>query len=182
MEAIGKIRDIKPSELELMLDWRNAPQVRRNMYNQHIIGLSEHLIWWRNTAGSLDKKYFMYERGGLPAGIVGFTDIDQRNKNTSWAFYSSPEAPQGTGSRMEYLALNYAFEELHLHKVSCEVLAFNSSVIKLHEKFGFSIEGVFREHYKIDDEYVDIYRLGLMCGEWSERSGKMLERLMRMAG
>lgn len=41
---------------------------------------------------------------------------------------------------MEYLALEYAFKDMGLHKLFCEVLAFNAPVIKLHQKFGFKIE------------------------------------------
>src|SRR5690554_5898380 len=118
-----------------MLSWRNHPAVRANMYTRHPISRNEHLAWWKNTAGRDDCAYFMYERVGTPLGIVGFTELDRTNANCSWAFYASPEAPRGTGSRMEYLALEYAFGTLRLHKLYCEVLAFNSGVITLHQKF-----------------------------------------------
>ena len=81
-------------------------------------------------------------------GIVGFTNIDERNQNCSWAFYAAPVAPKGTGSRMEFSPWKMAFQELNVHKMYCEVLGFNTPVIKLHQKFGFEREGIFREQHR----------------------------------
>ena len=165
-KKIGLLRPIADSELELMLSWRNVPKVRENMYKTHEISLSEHLEWWQRVSSSETQRYFIYEFSGQPLGVVGFTDIDFVNKNSFWAFYAAPSAPRGTGSRMELLALDYAFKDLRINKLICEVLAFNTSVIKLHQKFGFKIEGVLRNQYYRGDEFIDIYRLGILMSEW----------------
>ena len=180
MEQFGILRPIKDSELELMLSWRNAPVVRENMYTSHEISLTEHMAWWARIRESESQQYFMYEFQGKPLGIVGFTDIDRSNRNSSWAFYASPEAPKGNGSRMEILALYYAFNKLMLHKLCCEVLAFNTPVVKMHEKFGFKVEGVLRDQYHRDGQYIDVYRLGLLSTEWSEVRDGMTSKLSRI--
>lgn len=166
MNSLGLLRPIANSELELMRSWRNAPKIRANMYTRHEISVEEHLVWWEQTQAKENQKYFMYEYEGKPAGIVGLTFIDYINSNCCWAFYAAPEAPKGTGVRMEYLTLEYVFNDLKLYKMYCEVLAFNTPVIKLHQKFGFQVEGIFREHHKVDGKYIDIYRLGLLLSEW----------------
>lgn len=181
-KKLGCLRDINENELKLMLSWRNEPAVRQNMYTRHIISLDEHMRWWERARESDACKYFMYEFQGLAQGIVGFSQIDQENRNASWAFYAAPEAPRGTGSRMEMLALDYAFGALNLHKLCCEVLAFNDGVIRLHQKFGFHVEGILREQHKVDGEFVDIYCLGLLATEWSEKRDLMVERILRMLG
>lgn len=180
-EQFGMLRPIKDSELELMLSWRNAPAVRENMYTTHEISLAEHVAWWERTNSSDHQHYFMYEFEGQALGIVGFTDLDRGNQNSSWAFYASPNAPKGTGSRMELLALDYAFNELGLHKLSCEVLAFNMPVIKLHEKFGFKVEGILRDQYHREGTFIDIYRLGLLASEWTEVRNVMISKLSRIS-
>lgn len=176
-ENIGFFREVSENELELMLSWRNAPTVRANMYTRHEISLDEHLSWWGNVKERQDQKYFMYVFQSEPAGIVGFNNIDSINKNSSWAFYSSPAAPKGTGSRMEFLALEYAFNSMKLNKLCCEVLAFNMPVIKLHEKFGFKVEGVFREQHMVDGVYVDVVRLGILAPEWHAKRAALLEKI-----
>jgi UDP-4-amino-4,6-dideoxy-N-acetyl-beta-L-altrosamine N-acetyltransferase len=178
---LGKLRTIMSDELALMLSWRNAPAVRLNMYTSHEISLEEHLGWWEKIRSQTDQKYFMYEHQGSPLGIVSFNGISSINQNSYWAFYASPEAAKGTGSRMEYLALEHAFSEIGLHKLSCEVIAFNTSVIKLHEKFGFKIEGVLRDQHKANANFFDVYRLGILRSEWQAIRDAMLIRLLQLS-
>lgn len=176
MQPMGKLRAIQESEVELMRQWRNTPSIRKNMYTRQEIGETEHLAWWERLKQREDQRYFMYESQGEPLGVVAFVSIDPLSSNASWAFYASPDAPRGTGSRMEFLALDYAFTDLCLHKLYCEVLAFNEAVIRLHEKFGFSVEGVFREHHKVDQAYVDIYRLGILNSEWEQKRQELADK------
>ena len=181
VSKLGILRAIQSDELELMLAWRNAPGVRANMYNRQVISLDEHLAWWRRTQGRTDQLYLMYEFEGAPLGIVAFNGIDTINLNSEWAFYASPEARKGTGSRMEFLALEYAFFELQLHKLCCEVLAFNSHVIKLHQKFGFEVEGILREQHLHDRHFVDIFRLGMLATKWHEGREVVLAKLLQLS-
>ena len=181
MSKLGCLRAIRPEELELMLSWRNAPGVRANMYTRHEISLIEHLAWWERIQTGADQQYFMYEFQGTPFGIVAFNGIDETHQNSSWAFYASPEAMKGTGGRMEYLALEHAFNGIRLHKLCCEVLAFNVPVIRLHEKFGFKVEGILREQHKMDDAFVDVYRLGMLASEWATKRDQMLSKLLQLS-
>ncbi len=118
-----------------------------------------------------------FVQAGVPLGVVGFVGIDLGNQKSSWAFYASRTAPRGTGSRMEYLALEFAFSKLGLNKLYCEVLAFNAAVIKLHQKFGFSVEGVLREQCLLERKFIDVYMLGLLAREWAGQRKVMLEKL-----
>lgn len=177
MKQLGILRNIADDELELMRAWRNEPAVRANMYTQHEISAQEHLTWWSKTKDRIDQKYFMYEMAGTPIGIAAFNGINSQNENSAWAFYASPTAPKGTGSRMEFLMLDYAFNTMKLHKLYCEVLAFNTAVIKLHEKFGFKVEGIFKEQHKVNEVFVDTYRLGILAGEWEEHRQAIFAKL-----
>lgn len=151
------------------------------MYSTHEIPLNEHLAWWSRIKESDRHRYFMYEHQNQPLGIVAFVDIDPDNLNSSWAFYAAPCAPKGIGSRMEALALDYAFNELSLHKLYCEVLAFNEAVINLHQKFAFKIEGTLRDQYRRDGQYIDIYRLGLLSKEWAAVRDQMHARISQFS-
>ena len=178
---IGILRPIGDEEVELMRSWRNAPSVRQNMYTRHEIAPEEHRQWWARMQASPKHRYFMYEYESEPSGIVGFTDIDEINANATWAFYSRPNSAKGTGSRMEFLALDYAFGPLALHKLEGEVLAFNKPVIALHQKFGFLVEGVLREHHKVGEKFVDVYRIGILKDEWWAQRSLMEESLLRFS-
>tara|TARA_R110002020_G_scaffold20990_12_gene70999 strand:- start:1868 stop:2416 length:549 start_codon:yes stop_codon:yes gene_type:complete len=166
MSEFGKLRVIVENDLELMRSWRNIPNVRANMYTQHEITQEEHLAWWQRVNNSCENLYLMYELNSLPAGVVYFNKIDRSSNNAAWGFYAAPNAPRGTGTKMEFLALDYAFKKLELHKLYCEVLEYNSPVIKLHGKFGFKQEGIFKQQFRCDEKYLNVYRLGILCSEW----------------
>ena len=176
-----QIRSMAEEDLTMVLAWRNHPEVRRFMFTQHEISLAEHLAWWSRIQASADDQYLMYEYQSAPLGIIAFNGINGTDHNASWAFYASPEAPMGTGSRMEYLALEHAFSGIRLHKLCCEVLAFNAPVIKLHEKFGFKVECIFREQHRMENSKVDVYRLGMLALEWHNRRGAMLSRILHFS-
>lgn len=164
---LGTLKPIAPSELELMRSWRNAPAVRKNMYTTHEISAEEHMSWWSRIQDRKDCEYFMYYLDESPEGVVGFTQIDSIHRHAFWAFYAAPEARKGTGGRMEYLALEHAFSALKLNKLNCEVLSFNLPVIKLHQKFGFLEEGIFRSHHRVDGEWADVHRLAIFSDQWA---------------
>jgi UDP-4-amino-4,6-dideoxy-N-acetyl-beta-L-altrosamine N-acetyltransferase len=161
-----------------MRTWRNASGVRANMYTQHEISTEEHLAWWQRTCQNAGHQYFMYVYNTAPTGIASLNGIDRDSLCSSWAFYVSPDAPRGSGSRLEFLMLDHAFATLGLNKLHCEVLAFNTAVIKMHQKFGFREEGIFRHQYKNGDRFVDIHRLGILAEEWNAMRQDMHERLL----
>lgn len=170
----GRLRAATDDDQIIVRTWRNVPAVREKMYTFHEISEEEHQRWWERTKTDSNNQYFIYEYCNVPMGVVSFNNIDKQNGNASWAFYASPDAERGTGSRMEFLALDHAFFGLKLRKLSCEVLDFNTSVIKLHKKFGFVEEGIFRQHYQRDGQFYDIHRLGILAREWTDRRNDML--------
>jgi UDP-4-amino-4,6-dideoxy-N-acetyl-beta-L-altrosamine N-acetyltransferase len=165
------------NDLELILEWRNAPEVRSNMYTRHEISLDEHRAWFERVNQDDSKVYFLVKLNDEPVGVVGFSEINLVYRVATWAFYASPFAPRGTGSLMEYHALEYAFEELNLHKLRCEVLGFNQVVVKLHKKFGFVEEGVLRDAFYDGQSYHNIIHLGIFSQEWKDVKGELKTKL-----
>ena len=168
LENVGRLRSVNDDDLDLMLRWRNAPNVRQNMYSQDEIARADHLAWWERIKNSDHDAYFMFEHDGVPLGVVSFNEIDLKNSCASWAFYASPDAPKGTGSRMETMALEYVFSVLKLNKLNCEVLESNTPVVGLHKKFGFEEEGFFRDHRRVGTEFVNVRRLAMRATQWAK--------------
>jgi RimJ/RimL family protein N-acetyltransferase len=64
------------------------------------------------------------------------------------------------------LALNFAFEELNMHRVQLTVFQYNERAVALYEKLGFQKEGVYREFLHRDGKRYDMYLYGLLRSEW----------------
>lgn len=163
-----ELTPVSGDDLSMILEWRNAPEVRANMYTSHEITYEEHYAWFEKVKTDKSKAYFIAHINGQPVGVIGFSEINLVPGIATWAFYASPNAPRGCGSLMEYYALEYAFTDLKLHKLRCEVLGFNHVVVKLHKKFGFVEEGRLREAFYDGSEYQDIIHLGILSHEWKD--------------
>jgi UDP-4-amino-4,6-dideoxy-N-acetyl-beta-L-altrosamine N-acetyltransferase len=162
----GRLRPMVETDLDMVLAWRNQEPVRRNMYTYHEIQADEHARWWAAKSVDPQTRLMIFERDDEPIGFVSITDYTGEGGTAMWAFYAGANAPKGTGRLMEYHALRAAFEELKVRKLSCEVLSFNQPVIGMHQRYGFALEGIFREAYVRDGEPYDVYRLSLLAADW----------------
>ncbi len=171
------LRPMSELDLKMVLEWRNNPAVRENMYTTHEISMAEHIAWWQKTQDASSAKYFIYERDNEPLGVVAFTEIEALSRRASWAFYASPNAPKGTGTLMEIEALSTAFAVLKLRKLSCEVLRHNERVINLHKKFGFQVEGIFRRHHLTSNGLEDVIRLSMFASDWEKYLKKQCDEI-----
>lgn len=163
------LRAINATDKDLVLEWRNRPEIRVNMYTSHLISKVEHERWFCAAMVDQSKRLLMcVDDNDEPVGVIIFSDINVEHRTATWAFYSGNVGRRGVGSAMEVLALDYAFGELALEKLNCEVLSFNMPVVDFHRKHGFRIEGVFRSHYVRDGGRHDVYRLALFRKSWLE--------------
>jgi UDP-4-amino-4,6-dideoxy-N-acetyl-beta-L-altrosamine N-acetyltransferase len=157
-------------DLGEVLSWRNLPQVRNYMKTNHIITEEEHYSWWERVRGHPDMRYLIAEDWGKMKGVVSFSSINHYHGTGSWAFYIGvSERRRGMGSLLEFIALDYAFRDIGLRKLCCEVLSNNPAVVKLHQRFGFQIEGSLRAQFVRDDQLLDLVQLAMFRVEWEER-------------
>jgi UDP-4-amino-4,6-dideoxy-N-acetyl-beta-L-altrosamine N-acetyltransferase len=178
MDAI--LRKMREADLVMVRDWRNREDVRKFMYTQHEISMKEHQNWWNNMSKRTDNVQLIFEYKGQACAVVSFSELSQNNKNASWAFYLGDSAKRGIGSLVEFEALEYAFNILNLHKLKCEVLALNDTVIKMHKKYGFKEEGYFIDEYLYDFDFIDIYRLATFNADWQKTKKIISTKLDRI--
>ena len=73
---------------------------------------------------------------------------------------------KGYGSDATQLMLRYCFHELNLHRVSLQVLGYNTRAVKAYEKCGFVKEGVQRQAIKRDGQRWDVLNYAILYDEW----------------
>jgi UDP-4-amino-4,6-dideoxy-N-acetyl-beta-L-altrosamine N-acetyltransferase len=185
LDAI-QLRPLDAGDCERVREWRNSDHVRRGMYTDHVIQVDEHDAWIARALASQNARFLIAELDGIPVGFVSFTSITPQpplaGATSDWAFYiGEPWTPRGVGSCMEVRALDHAFEVLHVRKLSCEVLESNIAVVRMHEKFGFSEEGLFRKHVLKNGQPEDVHRLALFADEWRRnRTAILSTRIEKM--
>jgi RimJ/RimL family protein N-acetyltransferase len=72
---------------------------------------------------------------------------------------------RGYGREAVDLLLDFAFEDLNLHRVELTVLEGNEPAMKTYLSAGFAREGVMRQAAHIDGRYVDVVFMGVLRDE-----------------
>lgn len=152
-------------DLPMVLSWRNHPDVRRFMFNQHEISLQEHTAWFTQVIQDQSKDLLIVEESSAPIGYVQFSHVELGGISY-WGFYVRPGASKGTGQKLGNAALEHAFGQLQLHKVCGQVIATNQASIKFHERLGFKREAEFEDQKRINNEYHTLIFYGLLADEW----------------
>ncbi|WDV45732.1 UDP-4-amino-4,6-dideoxy-N-acetyl-beta-L-altrosamine N-acetyltransferase [Clostridiaceae bacterium M8S5] len=173
-----KLVEVNNQYESLILRWRNLEHIRINMYRDTLIEEKEHREWLdkiKNKKNIL-ARLMLYEN--KPIGFVNFVDIDDKNNKAHWGFYiGDKEAPRGSGTVMGLLALDLIFLEHGLRKLCSEVLGFNNTSVKYHEKLGFKKEGRLKKQIYRRNRYIDVVLMGLFKEDWIERRKIILEKV-----
>lgn len=104
-------------------------------------------------------------------GVTGFENIQWNNRVGTIYIGIGESSYKGKGIGKEAMALtiDYAFNELNLHKLQLTVLSYNEAAIALYESLGFVREGVFREYILRDKKRFDLINFGLLHNEWNNK-------------
>jgi len=169
-----RLRPLEEADLEKVLEWRNSDRIRTAMFTDRIITMDEHRAWFERLNKEKNAICKIFELQGRPVGVVNIVQIDRHNHKCSWGFYlGEVDVPRGTGTVMGYLALEYIFETLDIHKLCAEVLAFNTLSIKLHKKLGFVEEGRFKKHVLKNGSYEDVIAMALFYEDWVKLKNRL---------
>lgn len=164
-----QIRHMVHADLEMVLAWRNHPDVRRNMVTHHEITPDEHQRWFERFLPDPKKHLLIFEVNQQPLGFVNFSETCNGGI-ADWGFYVAPYAPKGSGRQLGRAALNYAFTQVKFHKVNGQALAYNQRSIQFHQSQGFRQEGILRDQHFDGERFHNVICFGLLCPEWQTNS------------
>ena len=102
-------------------------------------------------------------------GTVSLKNIDLISKTAEYAIVLRKKAQRkGIGLIATGLILKKAFCEYDLHRVYLSVLSNNKPALSLYERSGFVYEGEFREHFRIEGDYLNWKWYGMLKNEYDE--------------
>lgn len=134
------LRPATDADVESIRRWRNHPKVRRASFTTHEIGPEEHRAWWDAVSRDPARHVLVYERAGVPAGVVVFADIGEGT--VEWSKYVDVDGlgdDRGAAwEDLEHEAIGYAFDVLGAARIGAATLAANTPVLRLHERVGFT--------------------------------------------
>jgi UDP-4-amino-4,6-dideoxy-N-acetyl-beta-L-altrosamine N-acetyltransferase len=174
-----ELRELEDEDAERLFLWRRTPAVSRWMCARPAPSFDEHLLWFQNLRDDRDSRGWIVASDGRAVGLVmlkGAADCDSR---AEWGWYIGEDDARGrgVGRVAQALALDRAFGELGLHKLTAEILADNAAALTIQAAAGFRREGLLRAHVRKGGVYRDVIVLGLLAGEWAARREAYLQPL-----
>lgn len=126
--------DLSVDEKKMVLSWRNDPKVKKWMYTQKDITLSQHLGFIESLKKDKTKKYCLVKNKQTFIGVIDFSNIDL--KSLEMGLYANPKL-KGYGNTLLQTLIDYAFHTLQVDVIFAQVFALNEKAIALYKRFGF---------------------------------------------
>lgn len=168
------LRAIERSDLELLRDWRNNTDFRRNFREVRELNMNNQEKWFErlNTAGANDFMFMIVRLSdNLPLGAAGLLYTNWIIRSSDFSFYIGHENQyidkQGYAEEAVKLLLDYGFKNLNLNKVWMELYEFDHMKIEFFTKmFGFVKEGQLRENCFEGGVYHNSWIISLLRREY----------------
>lgn len=166
------LRAFKSDDYLISYKWRNDIDITNGLICRKLFVSEENEKEWIEKS-NLDK--FNNVKLGICLidndeyiGNVYLTNIEHFNKNANLDIFIGNKKYQrkGFASEAVQLILEHAFNDLGLERVESKIFKNNVSSIKLHEKNGFSKEGVLRNYFFKNGSYNDITIMSILREEY----------------
>jgi RimJ/RimL family protein N-acetyltransferase len=165
-----------PEELDvpLIMAWRNDPRMRRTTHPRFPLSQQQASKWLEdrnpfNVGTANDHAMFMFGLKGTveAVGNAALFGIDWPNRNTQFGILVDPSHwSRGYGREVAARLVEYAFDELSLHRVQLHVLASNSGGVKAYQAAGFVQEGTLRQADFVEGRWEDVLLMAILSDEW----------------
>lgn len=175
-------RNIEKRDLETIRQWRNTPEIARNMFSSGVITEEQQLAWYESVCRGEHGHCWFVESDGQAVGYASLSRAERAEDTYEFGLYVGNQVVAkwgGYGSAILFNIMQEAFEKLHAHKVICEVLAFNAPAIHLYEKFGMQKQGYFKDYLKRDNERIDCVSYAIFEQEWQHVREALFKRISR---
>ncbi len=92
------LRKVEPDDIDLLFQWTNDAETRRNSFDSHTISLSEHREWFGKMIKDPDRIQYIMMNGGTPVGQIR-VDITGEDAEISYSI-APTERSKGFGGQI----------------------------------------------------------------------------------
>ncbi|WP_374019243.1 GNAT family N-acetyltransferase [Paenibacillus thiaminolyticus] len=191
MQWIGSnvyVRPVEVSDADMLL----ALEVKNRDFFQQFTGLREASFYTLQgqedrikeamEQSTEDKAYLFVicaQASGQIIGEIMLTEVVRYYLQSCWIGYFLDKEQNGKGYMTEAvkLVVNYAFQELDLHRIEAGVMPHNTGSIKVLLKAGFHKEGIAKKNVNINGYWEDHQTLAIVND--NTRGGKEVKKVQR---
>jgi diamine N-acetyltransferase len=164
-----RLRALEPSDLDVLYKWENDPE--NWLVSNTVAPFSRHILQKYIETSHQDifearQLRLMIERKGTGEnpdliGIIDLFDYDPLHLRAGIGVLIANREDRMKGYASEALSLliDYAFNNLHLHQLYCNIFENNTASMKLFKKFGFEEVGRKRDWIRDKGRWIDVFLL-----------------------
>lgn len=163
---------LEKEHVETVKKWRNDEEIRKYFFNYHFINQVQQEEWFERYCK--DNKQIIFaiieSESNNFIGTIGLSNIDHFNQRAELGTLIGNNNYWGKGfaTKASLIVLNYAFNNMNLNKIYCQILDSNTGSIKKNEKVGFKIEGRLKDHAFNDGAFHDVILMGILREDFSK--------------
>ena len=163
------VRPLEEKDLRLVLDWRNSERVHSKMLTDHKITWEEHLAWFQRSKDNPVKRNLVFCYQDRPIGYIGYTEYDDVNMICSpGAYLGETDVPIDAGITLFYIAVEYAFAELHMKSLETSVFKSNKQAMRIDKFLGYKeVPGKEEVYIKNGKEEIAL-RMSMSKADWDK--------------
>lgn len=164
-----RLRAHTREDLPRYVTWINDQEVARYLTFYRPIALEDEERWFAGLGERRNEEVFAIETlDGEHIGAGGLHGIDRIARAATLGIFIGNRDywGRGYGSDAVALLLEFAFDQLNLHRVSLHVYDYNTRAIRAYERRGFVHEGRLRQAGFREGRYYDILVMGILDEEY----------------
>jgi ribosomal-protein-alanine N-acetyltransferase len=111
------------------------------------------------------------KENGLHIGNIKLSEINPTHSTAIFSILIGDKSAWGNGygNEASEAMVEYAFQKLQIRKLSLGVVKDHATAVRLYEKLGFVVEGVFVKHCFHDGDFRDALYMSLFRDKWISR-------------
>lgn len=119
---------------------------------------------------STDARYFVWREGGGAAGFAILQQMDNPHGNVLLKRIGVTRPGKGAGAALLRAVMAWVFETAGAHRLELQCNMVNPRGLRVYEREGFTLEGVRRDIYRMEDgSYSSSAMLSMLKPEWAAR-------------
>lgn len=162
-DGVLGLSPFEPADSAVYREWVNREEFALLLGRANPVTQAQHEGWYQGLVSSGSTEVFAVRvlETGQYLGNVWLHGIHWVNRNAELRILlGADEAREkGHGTRACQLLLRFAFTKLGLHKVYLYVHASNPRARRAFEKAGFVEEGLLKDEFFLDGQWVDVHRM-----------------------
>lgn len=167
-----RLRALEKADMPMVLEWRQTQLAFESFFTHPVLNLDLQEAWYQKQLPDPTQLNFIihHKESKTDIGMIALTNIDYAAHHCEWGRLLVAHKKflgNGYGKEAIEIILEYGFQYLNLHRISCTALSTNDRVIKLYKKLGFKIEGQLRKHVFKGGRYIDVVLFGMLNEEYN---------------